>query len=113
MLVRADARQLGLGDFDERESPLDPRRPQELAEGGNFRLVTTEGVLDIMQWIPGIPDEHAYRALAADAVESTPFGVPLKVCSLEHLRVMKRAAGRRQDEQDLADLAEAQRGSDR
>jgi predicted nucleotidyltransferase len=113
MLDSADARQLGLGDFDEREFPFDPRRPEELAEGGNFRLVTTEGVLDIMQWIPGISGEQAYGELAADAVEGAAFGVPLKVCSLEHLRTMKRSAGRPQDERDLADLATADRGSDR
>ena len=107
MLERTDARQLGLGDFDEREFPFDPRRPEELAEGGNFRLLTTEGILDVMQWISGISDEQAYRALAADAVEGTAFGIPLKVCSLEQLRRMKRAAGRPQDQQDLADLAAA------
>jgi len=95
MLERADARQLGLGDSDESKFPFDPRRPEELAEGGNFRLVTNEGVLDIMQWIPGISDEQAYDTLAADAVEGRAFGVSLKVCSLEHLRTMKRAAGRR------------------
>ncbi len=78
MLERADARQLGLGDFDERSFPFDPRRPDELADGGNFRLVTTEGVLDIMRWIPGISDEQAYGALSADAVEGTAFGMPLK-----------------------------------
>jgi predicted nucleotidyltransferase len=107
MLERVDARQLGLGDFDEREFPFDPRRPEELAEGGNFRLLTRDGILDVMQWIPGVSEEQAYRALAADAVEGTAFGVPLKVCSLEQLRRMKRAAGRPQDEQDLADLAAA------
>lgn len=107
MLEGADVRQLGLGDFDEREFPFDPSRPEELAEGGNFRLLTTDGVLDIMQWVPGLSDGHSYGALAADAVEGTAFGVPLKVCSLEQLRRMKRAAGRRQDEQDLADLAAA------
>lgn len=112
LLDRAEARQLGVGDFDEREFPFDPRRPAELAEGGNFRLLTAHGVLDIMQWIPGIPDEHAYGALVGDSVEGTAFGVPLKVCSLEHLRQMKRTADRPQDRQDLADLASAHRSSD-
>jgi hypothetical protein len=37
-------------------------------------------------------------------VEGTAFGVPLRVCSLEHLRQMKRTADRPQDRQDLADL---------
>lgn len=107
MLEALDARQLGVGDFAEDESPFDPTRPEELAEGGNFRLVTTQGVLDLMQWISGVSGAHAYPVLAADAVEGTAFAVPLKVCSLEHLRAMKRAAGRPQDRRDLADLEAA------
>ena len=106
MLQRADSRQLGLGDFDASEFPFDPRRPEDLAEGGNFRLVTVD-VLDVMQWVPGISEEQAYGVLAADAVEGTAFGLSVKVCSLEHLRTMKRAAGRPLDEQDLVALAEA------
>jgi hypothetical protein len=107
LLERIEARQLGLGDFRDDEFPFDPRRPDELAEGGNFRLLTSVGVLDVMQWVPGIADEQAYPILAADAVDGTAFGVPLKVCSLEHLRAMKRTADRAQDRQDLADLAAA------
>jgi len=107
LLEALDARQLGVGDFAEDEFPFDPRLPEELAEGGNFRLVTAVGVLDLMQWIPGIPEAHAYPVLAADAVEGTAFGVPLRVCSLEHLREMKRAADRPQDRQDLAHLEAA------
>ena len=85
LLDQVDARQWGLGDFDEREFPFDPRRPAELAEGGNFRLLTTEGVLDIMQRVPGISDEEAYGVLVADAVDGVAFGVPFKASSLEHL----------------------------
>lgn len=107
LLEALGARQLGVGDFGEDEFPFDPRRPEELAEGGNFRLVTASGVLDLMQWIPGMPEDRAYPVLAADAVEGTAFGVPLKVCSLEHLRAMKRAADRPRDRQDLADLEAA------
>jgi len=103
----SEARQLGIGDLEEAEFPFDPTKPEELAEGGNFRLLTRDGVLDVMQWIPGIADEPAYPTLAADAIEGVAFGIPLKVCSLEHLREMKRAADRPQDRQDLADLAAA------
>ncbi len=110
LLEALDARQLGVGDFAEDEFPFDPRRPEELAEGGNFRLVTASGVLDLMQWIPGMPEHHAYPALTADAVEGTAFGLPIKVCSLEHLRTMKRAADRPRDRQDLADLEAARPG---
>lgn len=43
--------------------------------------------------------ENAERAVA--------FGIEIRVCSLDALRVMKRAAGRPQDLQDLADLDRA------
>lgn len=107
LLKRLEARQLGIGEFDEGEFPFDPTNPDELAEGGNFRLLTTSGVIDLMQWIPGIADDRAYAVLAPDAVEGIAFGIPLKVCSLEHLRAMKQTADRPQDRQDLADLAAA------
>ena len=57
-----------------------------------------------MQWVPGVDADHAYPVLAADAREAVAFGVPLRVCSLEALRQMKRAAGRPRDLEDLADL---------
>jgi len=57
-----------------------------------------------------MPEDHAYPALAADAVEGTAFGVPLKVCSLEHLRAMKRAADRLRDCTDLEGLQTARPG---
>jgi len=45
-----------------------------------------------------------YDTLAAQAVEVTFEGMKLKVCSLDHLRFMKRASGRPQDLRDLEDL---------
>lgn len=106
-LLRAlDARQLGVGKegFADNEMPFDPTQPDDLAKGGNFRLETSLGVLDIMQWVPGIDSDNAYPTLAADAEVATAFGIEIKVCSLHALRAMKRAAGRPQDLQDLADL---------
>jgi hypothetical protein len=94
-------------DFGAQEMPFDPTRVEDLAEGGNFRLETPYGIVDVMQWIPGIDADHAFADLAADAQTDTAFGVPVTVCSLEKLRTMKRAAGRPQDLQDLADLAAA------
>lgn len=106
-LLRAlDARQLGVGEegFADSEMPFDPTQPHDVAKGGNFRLETSLGVLDIMQWVPGIDSDNAYPTLAADAEVATAFGIEIKVCSLHTLRAMKRAAGRPQDLQDLADL---------
>lgn len=106
-LADLGATQLGLGDFDKDEMPFDPTRAADLAQGGNFRLDTPLGVLDVMQWVSGIESEHAYQPLSGEAVDAEVAGVPVRICSLAQLRAMKRAAGRPQDLQDLADLAVA------
>ena len=95
------------GGFTAREMPFDPTRPDELAQGGNFRLETPFGTLDLMQWIPGISQDSAYAVLAGNAVTAHAFGLAVQVCSLADLRLMKRAAGRPRDLQDLEDLAAA------
>jgi hypothetical protein len=97
--------QIGVGDFDPEEMPFDPTRAGDLAQGGNFRLQSPLGVLDVMQWVSGIESEQAYEPLAADAVEADVEGIAVRIASLANLRAMKRAAGRPQDLQDLADLA--------
>jgi hypothetical protein len=106
MLVEIGVRQLGVGEggFDAKELSFDPTIPDDLAEGGNFRLETPLGVLDIMQWVPGIDADSAFATLAGDARTAVAFGIEIRVCSLEALRVMKRAAGRPQDLRDLEDL---------
>lgn len=106
-------RQLGVGDegFREHEMPFDPTTAADLARGGNFRLETPLGVLDIMQSLPGIDAEHTYETLSRDALEADAFGITLRVCSLSALRQMKRAAGRPRDLQDLADLDAAHPGN--
>jgi len=63
--------------------------------------------LDIMQWVAGIDAEPAYDALAADSIEGELDGIPLRVCGLEHLIAMKRAAGRPRDLDDLQRLGAA------
>lgn len=50
------------------------------------------------QRVPGVP---GYSELERNAVTSDLLGVPVRVCSLEHLRRMKEARG---GTQDLADL---------
>jgi hypothetical protein len=57
-----------------------------------------------MQWIPGVQGEHAYPVLAPEAIVGDFDGIPVAVCSIEHLRLMKRAAGRPVDMQDLSRL---------
>jgi len=110
LLRRLGVRHLGVGDedFAEPEMPFDPTRADDLGQGGNFRLATPLGVLDVMQWIPGTEAaESAYESLAEGAEMAQAFGIEIKVCSLQSLRTMKRAAGRPQDLVDLAALAKA------
>lgn len=107
LLRDIEAQPLGVGDFGAGELPFDPTGAGDLAQGGNFRLSTSLGSLNIMQWVPGIPGDLAYPTLAADAFAVEVSGMRVHVRSLEHLRQMKRTAGRPQDLQDLADLAVA------
>jgi hypothetical protein len=58
-----------------------------------------------MGWIPGIDADHAYPILAPTAVVGHVVGIAVEFCSLDHLRLMKRTAGRPQDLLDLTDLA--------
>lgn len=103
-LVEMEAQQAGTGDFSPEEFPHDPTDPAQLAEGANFRLETSHGPLDIMQWLPGIEADLAYSELAPTAVEVTFRDRQIRVCALDQLRAMKRAAGRPQDLEDLARL---------
>ncbi len=104
LLADLDATQLGSDDFDPSEFPYDPTNDVDLQAGANFRLETRLGDLDIMQWVSGIDREPAYAQLAADAMAGELSGVPLRVCSLENLIAMKRAAGRPRDIDDLSRL---------
>lgn len=100
-----DSRQVEIADdVAPEELPFDPLDPRDLAEGGNFRLHTRLGALDVMQWIPGIDADHAYPILDADAITVELRGAALRVCSLAHLRRMKETARRPQDRLDLENL---------
>lgn len=105
LLVDIDAQQLGVGGFEPDEMPIDPRDPEQLASGGNFRLTTALGGLDVMQWLPGLPEDGAFAALHAEALEVEVEGDEILVASLAHLRAMKQAAGRPGDLEDLRRLA--------
>ncbi|MGH2803652.1 MAG: hypothetical protein ACRDL4_11490 [Thermoleophilaceae bacterium] len=69
-----------------------------LRRGQSMTLDTRHGPLDIVQRVPGVP---GYAELERDAITSDLLGVPVRVCSLEHLRRMKEA---RRGAQDIADL---------
>ncbi len=103
LLRRLNARQVDVEEFGAGEFPADPTVADDLALGGNFLVETDIGRLDIMQWVPGL-DEDAYGHLDPSAETAEAFGVSIRVASLTDPRRMKRAAGRPQDLQDLADL---------
>lgn len=104
LLSDLDARHVGLGDLHADEFPFDPTRPEDLRAGANFRLETRLGDLDIMQWVAGIDEDPAFGVLASDTIEGELDGIPLRVCGLDHLIAMKRAAGRPRDIDDLQRL---------
>ena len=104
LLRRLDASQVGEDEFGAGDFPYDPTDPAELARGGNFRLNTSLGPLDVMQWVAGIADDSAYGALASEAIGVAFRRRQIQVCGLDHLLAMKRAAGRDQDLVDLREL---------
>jgi hypothetical protein len=104
LLGDIDAQHVGIGDFSPEDFPFDPTDPVQLAEGANFRLDTARGSLDILQWVAGIDADLAYSELAPLALVVAFRDTQIRVCGLEHLRAMKRAAGRPQDLEDLRHL---------
>jgi len=103
-LQQLNARPTDLSDFAAEEVPADATSAEDLARGGNFRLDTDLGALDVMQWISGIDADDLYSELDREALTFSLAGVPVRYCSLGHLRAMKRAAGRPRDLDDLEHL---------
>jgi predicted nucleotidyltransferase len=103
-LAAISARPVELAELRPAEMPVD-FGPDALALGGNWALQTEHGRVDVMQWLPGAAD---YDELDANAVpiEVGEVGT-VRFAGYEDLVGMKRAAGRRQDEEDLARLREA------
>ena len=106
MLREIDATILDTADFEPQEVPADPTRADDLTMGGNFCMHTDLGRLDVMQWLGGLDFEDLYGELDRAAIESSVDGLPVRVCGLDHLRAMKRAAGRPRDLEDLKGLGE-------
>jgi hypothetical protein len=106
VLIEIEAQHVGVGDFSPEEFPFDPTDPAQLAEGANFRLETSHGPMDIMQWVSGIETDLAYTELASKAFPVSFRGIQIQVCARDHLLAMKRAAGRPRDLEDLRQLGE-------
>jgi hypothetical protein len=81
-----------------------------LLRGGERALIATWlGDLDVVQGLEGV---LPYAELRTGAIDVEMAGVTIAICALEHLRTMKRAAGRPRDLVDLDDLDAAQPGED-
>jgi hypothetical protein len=103
-LLAANAATAHVSDFDSDEIPMSATSIDDLTQGGNFCLETDLGSLDIFQWVAGIDVEDLYAELDREALDGAVEGVPVRVCGLEHLLTMKRAAGRPQDLSDIERL---------
>jgi hypothetical protein len=76
-----------------------------LRSGERALIATRLGDLDVVQGLDGV---LPYAELRAKAVDVDVADVVVPICALEHLRTMKRAAGRPRDLVDLEDLDVAQ-----
>jgi len=55
----------------------------------------------VVQGLEGVP---SYEELREQATQASVLGVNVMICSRDHLKAMKRAAGRTRDLADLEDL---------
>ena len=76
-----------------------------LRDGERALIATQLGDLDVVQRLEGVP---SYAELRAKAIEVKMANATIAICALQHLRAMKRAAGRPRDLVDLEDLDAAQ-----
>lgn len=99
-----DAQVMLAEDFAPSELGIEPDEGG-LALGGNWVLRTTLGRLDVMQDVPGM---RSYERLRAGAVGvDVPDAGRFLFAGLDDLIAMKVAAGRPQDELDVASLLRA------
>ncbi len=85
-----------------------PHDLEGLSRGGNFRLFTTLGPLDVMQYLRPF-EAKSWKKLSYKAEPRTVFGQTICVCSYDDLLAMKTAAGREQDETDIKNIKAARR----
>jgi len=102
-----DATPLALEEFSADELPL-PFEPASILQGGNWLLRTSFGRLDVMQFAEGAPPypELVERSLLGDL---DGLAAPVRVCSLDDLLAMKRAADRAIDRGDVERLEHVHR----
>lgn len=105
-LVDLEAEVLLADDFDPAELGIRPDA-DGLALGGNWVLRTRLGRLDVMQHVAGV---RSYEMLQRHAVTyDLPGAGTIRFAGLDDLIAMKSAAGRPQDELDVANLERARR----
>lgn len=98
-------RELG-GKVDVGGRLLDSDSISTFLRTGDRTLVRTElGQLDVLQGLPQVP---RYEELEKQAKQIDIDGLPVRVCSLEHLLEMKRASDRARDHDDILELEAAQ-----
>jgi len=93
-------------DFSPKELGIKPDA-EGLALGGNWVLRTRLGRLDVMQTVAGMTDYATLRFAAVEA--EVPGAGQFYFAGLDDLVAMKTAAGRPQDEIDVASLERARR----
>lgn len=83
---------------------LDELTGPALARPVSFKVTTRHGELQVLNRVVGVPP---YAELRTERLlVEVSAGVAAPVCSLGHLRAMKRAAGRPRDLVDLQELDE-------
>lgn len=85
---------------------LDSNAISTFLRTGDRTFVRTKlGQVDVLQGLPQVP---RYEELEKGAEEVDIDGLPIRVCSLEHLIEMKRASDRARDHEDIEELEAAQ-----
>jgi predicted nucleotidyltransferase len=77
--------------------------------GLNFTLVTTQGDVDFLGEVAGV---GTYDQVLAQSVETTIFGLKLRVLSVEGLIAAKKAANRPKDRNHVLELEELKKMRD-
>ena len=101
-----DARNIDEEEFAPGELP--DHDLEGLRAGGNFRLRTRIGKLDVMQYLEPF-ENRTWEILDKHAEDRVAFGHRIRVCGYEDLIEMKRAADRDQDRVDINSLKAARR----